>query len=222
MHKIFAYLLLFVFATSSLSVSAQKMISEGMVKYTLQVQGGEKEAELLNGTEVTIRVKGMQSRQDRIGKLGKETSTFDAKSSKGSILKSYAGQDLLIDLSAEEWKLAKQLYHSLNFSPGKEIVTIGKFTCQTATAEAGDGSGYRYTVYFDPNLSFSNRDFEFSFGKIIGLPVRIDVMSDKLTFRYELTAFNTDPISYGVFDMPKGLRVISYKDFIQLQKGKKN
>ena len=74
----------------SLSIYAQKTLSEGMLKYKISIESSNGEKPIsgsLNGATLSVYLTKTKSRSEMISNPGTETTVFDNKSGKGFILK---------------------------------------------------------------------------------------------------------------------------------------
>src|SRR6476646_7945608 len=211
MRKISLILLL------SLSVAfssvAQKTLSEGFMVYNISIQTGSKEpkmADMLDGATTTVYIKGSQSRTELLSGLGTEATIHDAISGTGVILKNYSGQKLMITLSSDDWKKKNKKYEGITFENTYETAVIAGYNCKKAIAKLSDGTSF--VVYYTPDLTVANKDYDYQFKTLQGLPLQYEWQSGKMIFKYTLSKINFDPVSPAKFEIPKsGYRVLTYE-----------
>jgi len=202
-------LLVFFFATASLI--AQKTISEGIIKYNIQVQNSDKSNAIVDSATVIIYLKGDLSRTDMINSLGSETTIADIKANSAVILKQYSGQKLMITLTKEDWKNKYDKYDGIVFQPSEETKEIAGYTCKKTTAQLKNGT--TFFVYYAPDVNVINKEYEPIFKNLPGLPVQYEFTQGKLTFLYTISTVNLNPIPSSRFDVPKsGYRIMAYDD----------
>lgn len=213
-----------IFALSILfctTLSAQKILTEGILKYKISIESsnGEKQiAGSLNGATLSIYLTKDKSRSEMISTPGTETTVFDNRIGKGFILKEYSGQKLMITTTSENWLQKNQINTSLNFEIQSGTTNIGGYVCKKAIAESNNGK--LYTVYYDPSIIVANKQYNNAFAQLAGLPVRYELSSGNLIFKYSLIGLNMDGLNSGKFEAPKsGFRVMSYEENQQLKKG---
>ena len=212
MRKISLILLL------SLSVAfssvAQKTLSEGSMVYNISVQTGSKEpkmADMLDGATTTVYIKGSQSRTELLSGLGNEATIHDAKSGTGVILKNYSGQKLMITLNESDWKNKNRKYEGITFESTNETAVIAGYNCKKAIAKLSNGTSF--VVYYTPDLTVANKDYDYQFKTLPGLPLQYEWQSGKTIFKYTLSKINFDPVSPSKFEIPKsGYRVLTYEE----------
>ena len=203
----------------STNLLAQKVLTEGMLKYNISIESsnGEKQiAGSLNGATLTIYLTKDKSRSEMISTPGTETTVFDNKSRKGFILKEYSGQKLMITTTAENWLQKNQVNTNLNFETQSGNTNIGGYVCKKATAQSGNGK--LYTVYYDPSIIIANKQYNNAFAQLAGVPIQYELSSGNLLFKYSLIGLNLDVLNSGKFEAPKtGFRVMSYEENQQLK-----
>ncbi len=205
----------------SITSSAQKILTEGMLKYNISIESsnGEKQiAGALNGATLSVYLTKDKSRSEMISAPGTETTVFDNKNGKGFILKEYSGQKLMITTTAENWMQKNQVNTNLNFETQSGTTNIRGYFCKKAVAQTANGK--LYTVYYDPLIIVANKQYNNAFVQLAGLPVQYELSSGNLIFKYSLIGLNMDVINSGKFDAPKaGFRIMSYEENQQLKKG---
>ena len=200
---------------------AQKAVNEATLSYTIGIESLNDKPALskqLDGATLTVYIKGTASRSDMVNSLGTESNLYDSKIGKGVILKEYSGQKLMISLTKENWIQKNQYFQNLKFSIDNTEQTIAGFKCRKATAKLEGGKNF--VVYFIPDVTIANKEYNNAFGQLPGIPVQYEQESGKLKFTYTLTSINYDGIPAGKFDTPKsGFRIMTYDENQQLKKG---
>ncbi len=209
---------------SSFSVShtfAQKTVNEITLSYNISIESVNDKPSLskpLDGATLSLYIKGTDSRADMKNSLGTESNLFDSRSGKGTILKEYSGQKLMITLTRENWLQKNQNFHNMKFSIENTIQEVAGYKCKKATAIL-DG-GKNFVVYFTGDINSSNKEYNNAFKNLPGIPVQYEQESGKLKFKYTLTAIGYENIPDSKFDIPKsGYRVMTYDENQQLKKG---
>lgn len=222
MKKIFkvSFLLLGIFFAATKSFS-QKQLSEAVVEYDISISSSKGDAlsDKLSGAKLSIYVRPGISRTEMESSLGTEANVYDNKAGKGFILKNYSGQKLMITLSKENWLQKNQWNNNLSFSIADETTEINGYSCKKATAQTADGKSF--TVYFTPEISLANNQYNNAFRQLPGLPVQYEMQSGNLSFKYSLKKVAEQPVESSKFDAPKaGYRIMTFEENQQLKKGK--
>ena len=208
----------FIFLNDSV---AQKTVNEATLSYSIGIQSlNDKQAlsKSLEGAKLMLYIKGTASRSDMVSSLGTESNLYDSKTGKGFILKEYSGQKLMISLTSGNWVQKNQYFQNMQFNIDNAEQVIAGFTCKKATAKL-DG-GKNFVVYFMPDITTVNKDYNNAFRQLPGIPVQYELESGKLKFTYTLTNINYENILPGKFDIPKsGFRIMTYDENQQLKKG---
>lgn len=214
-------LYILIVSFSSVNAYAQKLLHDGILSYDISIEStkGEKEvAGSLNGAVLTVYLSKDKSRTEMKSAPGTETLIYNNITGKGTILKEYSGQKLMITATAENWAQKNQVNNSLQFQIDDDFVNIAGYKCRKATATGNDGK--TYVVYFDPATLISNKTYNNSFPQLKGLPVQYELRSGNLIFKYTLVKYNAEEVAPGKFDIPKsGFRVMTYEENQQLKKG---
>jgi GLPGLI family protein len=198
---------------------AQKTLSEGTIVYTISIQTGNSKpqmADALDGATTTVYLKGGLSRTDMVSSLGNESTIYNSQTGEAVILKEYSSQKLMITLTKNDWETKNKNYEGVSFTIGTETKTIAGFNCKKATAKLEDGS--TIIVYYTPDLTVINKEYDQTFKNLPGLAMQYEFQSGTLKFKYVVTKLDFDPVPLAKFDFPRsGYRVITYDDN---QKGK--
>ena len=211
----------FVSLIISYQTVAQKVLTDGMLKYDISIESANGEKQIsgsLNGATLSVYLTKDKSRSDMLSTPGTETTVYDNKSGRGFILKEYSGQKLMITTTADNWAQKNQVNSNLNFEVHAGITNIVGYNCKKAVAKSENGK--TYTVYYDPSIVIANKQYNNAFSQLPGLPVQYELSSGNLLFKYTLTGMNMDILSGIKFEAPKaGFRVMSYEENQQLKKG---
>ena len=191
---------------------AQKNFSEGIITYTISTQSeNPAQADPLSGATNTVSLKGNLSRTDMSSPLGKETTIYDENNGLGIILKEYSGQKLMITLTKDNWENINNKFEGINFINTTETKNIAGYNCTKATGKLHDGS--TIIVYYAPDLTITNKDYNKVFKNLAGLPVQYEFKNGNLKFKYLLSNISFAPVPVSKFDFPKaGYRVMSYNE----------
>lgn len=211
----------FVSLIISYQTVAQKVLTDGMLKYDISIESANGEKQIsgsLNGATLSVYLTKDKSRSDMLSTPGTETTVYDNKSGRGFILKEYSGQKLMITTTADNWAQKNHVNSNLNFEVQAGITNIVGYNCKKAVAKSENGK--TYTVYYDPSIVIANKQYNNAFSQLPGLPVQYELSSGNLLFKYTLTGMNMDILSGIKFEAPKaGFRVMSYEENQQLKKG---
>lgn len=213
---------LLVIATALLlgnATSAQKILSEGTIRYDITVQTGSKEpqlADMFDGVTATLYLKGSQSRIEMISPLGSTITLQDAKNNTGAVLKEYGNQKLLIQMNKEDWADLNKKYAGITFTPQNETRNIAGYSCQKAIAKLKDGSSF--TVFFTKELVTENKDYDYQFKNLPGLPLEYESSVGNLKVKYTASKITFDPVPIQKFRIPvSGYRELTYEESTKLR-----
>ncbi len=204
----------------SLNSSAQKIITDGTLKYNISIKstGNSAVPKSFQGATYNLYLKGNLIRSDFNSGLGIESSIFDEKNGKGILLKEYSGQKLMINLTRDNWLSQNQVFQNLKFKIETDEKKINEIVCKKATAVLQNGEVL--IVYFTPDLLLGNKYYNTAFPGVPGLPVQFTRKQGAFIFEYNLNSINYDVVSSVTFEYPKsGYRVLSYDEAQKLNKG---
>lgn len=192
-----------------------------MLSYNISIESVNDKPSLsksLEGATLSVYIKGTDSRSDMINSLGTESNIYDSKTGKGTILKEYSGQKLMITLNRDNWAQKNQYFQSVKFTNDNTEQVIAGFKCKKGTATLEGGKSF--VVYYTTDVITANKDYNNAFKNLPGIPVQYEIESGKLKFKYTLTGISYDNIPDSKFDIPKaGFRVMTYEENQQLRKG---
>jgi len=209
-------LLVLIIAVSNKSF-AQKQLSEGVITYNIAIESASNIGNL-SGAQLVISLKPSLSRSDMTSSLGTETTVYDNQKGKGFILREYSGQKLMITATKENWAQKNQWNDNLKFTIDPAVTSIGGYDCKKATGTTQDGK--TFVIYFTPDITIANRQYNNSFDQLPGLPVQYEIKSGNLTFKYSLSKVSYEAVAASKFEEPKaGYRVMTYEENQQLKKG---
>lgn len=201
--KNFIGLLMFLCATYSLT--AQKKISELTLVYDAKVTTGNAEpkmADAFDGATTTIYLKGNLSRSEMSSALFSSTTIHDAKTGTAVVLREVSGQKLLIRMSNKDWQEKNARYDGITFTNTSETKEIAGYKCVKAEAKMSDGSSF--IVYYTPEIVPENKEYDYHFKNLNGLPLEYELTQRNLTIRYTVSRINLNPVQASKFDIPTG------------------
>jgi GLPGLI family protein len=193
---------------------AQKKVSELTLVYDASVTTGNAEpriADAFDGATTTVYLKGNLSRSELSSALFSSTTIHDAKAGSATVLREVSGQKLLIRMTPENWQEKNKRYQGITFTNTGETKTIAGYNCIKAVAKLKDGSSF--TVYYTPDLIPENKEYDYQFRNLNGLPLEYELTQGKFTIRYTVSKINMNPVPASKFDIPKsGYREMTYEE----------
>ena len=213
--KIHRVILIFAISSLfSLGAFAQKKVSELTLVYDTEITTGSKDpklADAFDGATTTIYVKGPQSRLEMVSALFTSTTIHDSKAGTAVVLREVSGQKLLIRLTADDWKDKNKRYEGITFKDTEETKVIAGYTTTKAIATMPDGS--TFTVYYTKDIIPENREYEYQFRSLAGLPLEYELNQGNLKIKYTVSQINLNPVPAAKFDIPKsGYREMTYQE----------
>lgn len=219
--KNFLSLLIVLLVTQSLT--AQKKLSELTLVYDAKVTTGTAEpkmADAFDGATTTIYLKGNLSRSEMISALFSSTTIHDAKTNTAVVLREVSGQKLLIRMSNKDWKEKNDRYEGITFTNTSETKEIAGYKCTKAEAKMSDGS--TFIVYYTPDIIPENKEYDYHFKNLNGLPLEYELTQRSLKIRYTVSKINLNPVPASKFDIPtSGYREMTYEESQKIRAEKK-
>lgn len=213
MKKVIVLLLVSVFGLA-IAASAQRKVSELTLVYDASISSGSKEpkmADALDGHTKSIFIKGNLSRAEMVSALFSSATIHNSKTGASVVLKEVSGQKLLIRMTNENWIENNKRYEGITFTNTGETKTIAGYNCIKATATLPDAT--TFTVYYTPDIVPENKEYDYQFKNLNGLPLEYELVQGKLTIRYTVSKINMNPVPASKFDIPKtGYREMTYEE----------
>jgi GLPGLI family protein len=202
---------------SVLQLNAQKKITEGTIKYDIQVETNNKTpqmADMYDGATTTVYLKGGLTRSEIVSSLGTQSTIIDRKAGKGAIVKQYGDKKYIITMTSQNWKDANKKYDNITFTYFDEYKTIAGYKCQKAIGVLNDDTAKtNYVVYFTKELVSDNNDYEYRFKTLPGIAMEYETAIGSLKVKYTVSAIDFNIVPASTFDLPKsGYRVLTYEE----------
>jgi GLPGLI family protein len=208
------FILLIGLVGSVMGAEAQRKVSEVTLTYDASISSGSKEpkmADALDGHNKTIYIKGNMSRAEMVSALFSSATIHDSKTGSSVVLKEVSGQKLLIRMTADNWAENNKRYEGITFTNTSETKTIAGYNCIKAVAKLPDGT--TFTVYYTPDIVPENKEYDYQFKNLNGLPLEYELVQGKLTIKYTVSKINMNPVPASKFDIPKtGYREMTYEE----------
>ncbi len=199
---------------STLPVAAQKRISEITLEYNAKVTTGNTEpkmADAFDGATTVIYLKGSMSRSEMSSALFSSTTIHDAKTGSAVVLREVSGQKLLIRMTSEDWQEKNARYNGIVFINTGESKEIAGYKCLKAEAKMSDGS--TFIVYYTPDIIPENKEYDYHFRDLNGLPLEYELTQRNLNICYTVSKINMNPVPASKFDIPtSGYREMTYQE----------
>lgn len=206
--------LLFILSFSIVQAFSQKKVSELTLVYDAAISTGSTEpkmADAFDGATTTVYIKGNMSRSEMASALFSSATIHDSRTGAAVVLREVSGQKLLIRMTAENWLEKNKRYDGISFTNTAETKTIAGYKCIKAEAKLADGSAF--VVYYTPEILPENKEYDYQFKNLNGLPLEYELSQGKLKIRYTVSKINMNPVPASKFDIPKsGYREMTYEE----------
>ena len=207
-------LILVIFSSSVMLLRGQKKLSDLTLIYDAKVTTGNAEprmADAFDGATTTIFLKGNMSRSEMSSALFSSTTIHDAQTGIAVVLREVSGQKLLIRMTAANWKDKNARYQGISFTNTSETKEIAGYKCTKAVAKMSDGSSF--TVFYTPDIIPENKEYDYHFRNLNGLPLEYELTQRNLTIRYTVSKINMNPVPASKFEIPtSGYREMTYDE----------
>ncbi|HTE33368.1 MAG TPA: hypothetical protein VK666_23465 [Chryseolinea sp.] len=207
-------LILVIFSSSVMLCRGQKKLSDLTLVYDAKVTTGNAEprmADAFDGATTTIFLKGNMSRSEMSSALFSSTTIHDAQTGIAVVLREVSGQKLLIRMTAANWKDKNAKYQGISFTNTSETREIAGYKCTKAVAKMSDGSSF--TVFYTPDIIPENKEYDYHFRNLNGLPLEYELTQRNLTIRYTVSKINMNPVPASKFEIPtSGYREMTYDE----------
>jgi len=207
-------LILVIFSSSVMLLRGQKKLSDLTLIYDAKVTTGNAEprmADAFDGATTTIFLKGNMSRSEMSSALFSSTTIHDAQTGIAVVLREVSGQKLLIRMTAANWKDKNARYQGISFTNTSETREIAGYKCTKAVAKMSDGSSF--TVFYTPDIIPENKEYDYHFRNLNGLPLEYELTQRNLTIRYTVSKINMNPVPASKFEIPtSGYREMTYDE----------
>ncbi|MBO9570888.1 MAG: hypothetical protein J7497_01560, partial [Chitinophagaceae bacterium] len=203
-----------LFCASAITTKAQKRISELTLVYNAKVTTGNAEprmADAFDGATTTIYLKGNMSRSEMASALFSSTTIHDSRAGTAVVLREVSGQKLLIRMNKSDWEEKNARYKGITFTNTGETKEIAGYKCFKAEAKMSDGS--TFVVYYTPDIVPENKEYDYHFKDLNGLPLEYELTQRNLNIRYTVSRINLNPVPASKFDIPtSGYREMTYEE----------
>jgi len=177
-------------------------------------------ADAFDGATTTFYLKGNMSRSEMSSALFSSATIHDSKTGTAVVLREVSGQKLLIRMSADDWQEKNARYKGITFNNTGETKEIAGYKCIKAEAKMSDGS--TFTVYYTPDIIPENKEYDYHFRDLNGLPLEYELTQRNLNIRYTVSKINMNPVAASKFDIPtSGYREMTYEESKAIKPEKK-
>jgi GLPGLI family protein len=206
--------LLLIASLFTLSLTAQKRLTEATISYDIVINtnsNNPKAADLLDGATSVIYLKGNSSRSEMVSSLGTQSTIVDGRTGNVTVLKDYGEQKYMINMTAANWKESNKKYEGVTFTFENEFKTIAGYNAQKAVGKLTDGT--TFTVFFTKELAPVNKEFQYLNKNLPGLALQYEASLGSMRVVYTVSSISFNPVPQAKFDLPKsGYRVMTYEE----------
>ena len=214
MTKFFSFLTLCLLTVSTVTLSAQKKVSNGQVVFEVtDISSEMPEAQMMKGSELVYVFTGDDQKIDMsmMGGMMRVHSMFQPKNDKPVVLMDMMGKKVQLDLSEEEAAMTKPDMGDIDITYLKgEKKEIAGYKCSKAKIDAGEG--VTFEVYLTDKINPQASYFQELFKGIQGFPLQFYVEMEGVGVT--LTAQSvTDRVDASAFSVPAGYEKMTAEEF---------
>lgn len=193
---------------------AQKVMTEGIVQYSVSVlNGGDNPsvASAFNGATQTLFLKSNKAKLDFKSPLRSQSTVYDAQTGNGFIIKQSGSEKYLLELVGANWKKYHKRYDGIVFTKEETLKQIAGYTCKKATGKMADGS--EVVAYHCTDLTMMAHGYDPLFGSLPGLVLEYEITNPNgVTVSYQAQSVQMTMVNAAQFEMPKsGVKVLTFE-----------
>lgn len=191
---------------------AQKIFTEGVVEYRIEILKGAENATVASafgGATQTLYIKSYRARLDFKSNLRNQSTVYDAQDKEGFILKQNGTEKYLLPLEDGNWQKYHQRYLGASFTKLTDTKQIAGYTCLKAVGKMKDGA--EVVVYYCPDLKPLAVGYDPLFEPLGGLPMEYQLGSNGVLLSYTAQSVKATMVATGLFELPKtGYKVLEF------------
>ena len=204
MQKLLVTLLLSFLCISSF---AQKVFSEGIIKYDVFVNGSDKP----DGLYIVTVKNGYTKRELAMNSGYNNVIIFNFKTGKTISLNVDAQNKYALEMSTEEVLLKNKNFEKAVFVPGTTKKQLAGHSSTNSAVTYSNGE--KATFYYTTDLLPPNDAFNTMFPGLKGIPLEYEIKSAKaMMIRFVASLLETKSIDIKVFDIPKDYKIVTKKE----------
>ncbi|PUZ30468.1 hypothetical protein DCM91_03110 [Chitinophaga costaii] len=210
MRKYFFLILVSYFICDA--TQAQRLVSDAIITYHVQVPEGQASSAMFNGSSFVQSIRGNMSRIDMNFNIVNYSYIINTKDESYITLITRNTEKFLIHVGKQQYEKDIQQYEAVKFVDKPETKRIAGYNCHRATASMLDGQ--TFDVYYTPDLVVENKLYNRRFMNLKGIPLEFEmILKGGGKIRVVATSINLDPVPASVFDVPKG----GYKEITEAE-----
>lgn len=183
---------------------AQKVFSEGIIRYEVFVHGNTRP----DGTYLITVKNGFWRRELSMNSGYNHVLMYNQKT--GNTTSLYADRDnkYALVMTATETEQQNKRFHQAQFVIGSQEKEIAGFTCKQATVKYAPNDEALF--WYTPNLLPPNENFNTQFPGLSGLPLSYEIKTGKsASMQFVATLIETKSIDPKIFDVPKDYKWVT-------------
>jgi len=210
MYKLVLALLLTLSASQTLC--AQKIFSEGVIKYDVYLNGNTTP----EGVYI-VTVKNNLSRRELAMNSGyNNILIYNHKTGTTVSLNVDQENKYALSMTATEVQEKNKRFEKAVFTPSEQKKKLAGYACNASKVRYPNGE--EATFYYTGDLIPPNESFNTMFPGLQGIPLEYEVKSSaNTTIRFAATALETKSIDLITFDIPKDYKIVTKQELEKIK-----
>ncbi|HNF70772.1 MAG TPA: hypothetical protein PLP34_00060 [Chitinophagaceae bacterium] len=193
-------------------VSAQKIFSEGVIRYDVFLNDSKKP----DGVYLLTIKNGFIKRELAMNSGFNNVVIFNHKTGTSVSMNPEDGNKYALELSASELEAQNERYRYAEITVGNAVDKKAGYSCKEAQVKYKDGASARFC--FTEELLPPNEHLNTMFPGLKGIPLIYEVNSSGLkSMRFEANRIETRSVDLKTFDIPKEYKLVSRADLEKLK-----
>jgi hypothetical protein len=200
-HYFISLLVCITFLSNTLF--AQKIFSEGIIKYDVYLNNDATSA----GIYVISVKSGNIRREIALNNIFNNVTIFNFKSGKTYTLNIDNENKYALVLSPEELKEKNSRFLNAKITYTNNNKKISGYNCESAKVDYGNGENI--DIYFSKELAPQNDAFNSMFPGLIGIPLEYQVKYGTNTLKFVSTMIDIKAIDSQIFEIPADYKIVT-------------
>ena len=209
MNKFFAFLVAVFFHSQ---IDAQKIFSEGVIKYDVYVNQLDKP----EGIYIVTVKNGFIKRELVMNSGFNNIIFYNHKTGITTSLNVDQGNKYALEMSAAEVQAKNSRFINAVFTPTNDKKKFAGYSSTSSKVQYTNGESALF--YYTTDLLPPNESFNIMFPNLQGIPLEYEVKSNETTtIKFVATQVETKSIDSKIFDIPKDYKIVTQKELEQIK-----
>ncbi|MBL7764716.1 MAG: hypothetical protein JNJ58_01380 [Chitinophagaceae bacterium] len=212
MKNILQFLLCLAFLSLSDNALAQKIFSEGLIKYEVYVNDGNKPEGIY-----VIYIKGGNIKRELVMNNGFNNITlYNHKSGNTLSLNGTDDRKFALEITATELKEKNKRFENAVYTTLDRNKKIAGYACRANQITYVQGETANF--YFTPDLIPQNESFNAMFPGLNGIPLEYEISSQGgVVMKFVATIVDIKAIDSKIFELPQEYKIVTKSELEKLK-----